>query len=188
MSALLRIEGLNKSFGGVRPLAEVDLDIPPGVTFGVIGPNGAGKTTLFNVLTGYIRPDYGRVVLSGREITGYPPHRIWRMGIGRTFQITHVFGSLTVLENVLIGIHSCYRRNLKWYWPSKGYSRDKAEGLLELVRLSPQRGIRPAALPLPDQKRLELAIALATEPRLLLLDEPTAGMGTADREGAFPDN
>lgn len=181
MSELLTVEGVSKSFGGLRVLDGISLRVAEGETFGLIGPNGAGKTTLFNVLTGYIRPDSGRVMLNGLDITGYPPHRICGVGVGRTFQITKVFPSMTAFENVMVGVQCGRRQNLNMIWPAKRLARDKTEGLLELVGLGGSHGVRAQALSYPDQKRLELAVALAADPCVLLLDEPTAGMSAQAR-------
>lgn len=182
---LLLVEGVRKAFGGVTALNAVTLAVPAGQTRAIIGPNGAGKTTLFNVLTGFLRPDAGRVVFRGREITGTPAHRMPALGISRTFQITAVFRHLTVLENVQVALAARAGRIFDLASRLKGLQRPRALELLEVVGLAGERD-RPAAhLALGDRKRLELALALAAEPELLLLDEPTAGMAPAERLAAI---
>lgn len=177
----LRVERVSKYFGGVRALDDVSLDVPQGATVGLIGPNGAGKTTLFNVLTGYTRPDGGRVYLRGRDVTNLPPHRICQAGVGRTFQITKVFRDLTAFENVMVAAFAGQKRSLTLYWPAKGMATGETGKLLELVGLGRQLKVRAGNLSHPDQKRLEIAVALAGNPSLLLLDEPTSGMSVQDR-------
>jgi branched-chain amino acid transport system ATP-binding protein len=178
---VLSVEGLSKRFGGLHALAGVDLAVAQGEFRAIIGPNGAGKSTFFNTLTGLLLADAGRVRFEGREVTGMPPHLLTRMGIGRTFQITSVFHELTALENVQVALLARAQRTWS-VWPrARLMHLERARALLERVGLG--AGLeRPAGtLSHGDQKRLELAIALAGEPRLLLLDEPTAGMAAQER-------
>jgi branched-chain amino acid transport system ATP-binding protein len=178
---ILRVEALAKRFGGVAALGGVDLVVAPGEFRAIIGPNGAGKSTFFNTMTGLVRPDSGRVVFEGREVTGEPPHILARKGVGRTFQITSVFHDLTALENVQIALLAHARRTWSM-WPCAGtIFTQRARELLALVGLAAGTTRMAGALAHGDQKRLELAIALAGAPRLLLLDEPTAGMAARER-------
>jgi branched-chain amino acid transport system ATP-binding protein len=178
---ILRVQGLAKRFGGLEALGGVDLSVAKGDFRAIIGPNGAGKSTFFNTMTGLLRPDAGRVVFEGRDVTGEPPHRLARRGVGRTFQITSVFHDLTALENVQVSLLAHARRNWS-VWPEAGALHvERARELLALVGLAANAGRQAGTLAHGDQKRLELAIALAGEPRLLLLDEPTAGMAAQER-------
>ncbi|MHB2168689.1 ABC transporter ATP-binding protein [Alsobacter sp. R-9] len=168
MSVLLSVEGVTKRFRGLVAVDNVSLNVADGEIFAVIGPNGAGKTTLFNIIAGVYRPDTGRVLIEGAEVTGLPPERICAAGVGRTFQIVRPFPGLSVAENALIGglaradtVHG---------------ARQRAEETLRLLDLWDKRGQKAASLTLPDRKRLEVARALATAPRLLLLDEVMAGL------------
>ncbi len=168
MTALLEVEKITKTFRGLRAVADVSLTIEVGALAALIGPNGAGKTTLFNVIAGVFKPDDGRVLLDGQDITGLRPDRICDAGIGRTFQLVKPFAELTVLENVTVGALHKHGRVTQ--------ARDHAVGFLELLELDAKRHQMAANLTLPDRKRLEVARALATEPRLLLLDEVMAGL------------
>jgi branched-chain amino acid transport system ATP-binding protein len=154
---------------------EVSLTVAAGDLLGIIGPNGAGKTTLFHVISGYFRPDEGRVVFDGRDVTGLPAHAISRLGLTRTFQIVKPFGNLSVLDNVMIG--ALTRR------ASTREARADAERVIDLCGLGPHAGARARALPLALRKRLEVARALATQPRLLLLDEVMAGLNPTELAG-----
>jgi branched-chain amino acid transport system ATP-binding protein len=178
---ILRVESLAKRFGGLEALGGVSLSVEPGEFRAIIGPNGAGKSTFFNAMTGLLHPDAGRVIFEGRDVTGEPPHRLVRRGVGRTFQITSVFGDLAALENVQISLLA-HARQAWSVWPkARALHAERARELLELVGLG-AAATRPAGtLSHGDQKRLELAIALAGRPRLLLLDEPTAGMAAQER-------
>ena len=180
---VLEAIGLRKAWGGVAAVDGVSLAVQPGEMLALIGPNGAGKSTCFNMLNGQIRPDGGQVRLMGRDITGLPPRRVWRLGVGRTFQVTATFGSMTVLDNVRMALLSHHRR-LAGFW-RPGASLFEAESLaaLEQVGLAAQADRSCGVLAYGDLKRLELAIALANAPRLLLMDEPTAGMAPAERAG-----
>jgi branched-chain amino acid transport system ATP-binding protein len=177
---IFRIEGLEKRFGGVQALGGVSLDIAPREFRAVIGPNGAGKSTLFNTVTGLHRPDAGQVFFEGRPVTGLAPHLLARMGIGRTFQITHIFPELSSLQNVQVALLAHGRRTWSLWSAARRMHAEGARELLALVGLA--GGDRSAGtLSHGDKKRLELAIALAGRPRLLLLDEPTAGMAAQER-------
>ena len=180
-SPILRVESLVKRFGGLLALGGVDLAVEAGEFRAIIGPNGAGKSTFFNILTGLLRPDSGRVAFEGRDITGEPPHRVARRGVARTFQITSVFPDLSALENVQVALLAHARRSWS-VWPrARALGAERAHELLALVGLAASAAKPAGTLAHGDQKRLELAIALAGEPRLLLLDEPTAGMAAPER-------
>jgi branched-chain amino acid transport system ATP-binding protein len=178
---VLETRGLSKSFGGVRAVAGVDLAMPRGEIRALIGPNGAGKTTFFNLLTGQLRADAGRVLLKGEPITGLPPYAVWRRGVSRTFQITATFPSLTALENVQVARLSHLGKTYALLERARGMQAEEAGALLEQVGLGDQAGRVAAVLAYGDLKKLELAVALANDPELLLLDEPTAGMAPAER-------
>jgi branched-chain amino acid transport system ATP-binding protein len=170
---LLATRGLTKFFGGLCALDRVDLELRDGEILGVIGPNGAGKTTLFSLIAGSVRPTSGQVLLDGKPVTGLPAHRCVRAGIVRTHQIVRPFSNLTVFENVLVAaIHS--RR------PGAGHARDRAAEVLDFVGLGDRTAHLPGALTLVGRKRLELARALATVPRVLMLDEVVAGVNPAE--------
>jgi len=180
-SPILRIQGLAKRFGGLQALGGVDLALERGEFRAIIGPNGAGKSTLFNTMTGLLQPDAGRVFLERQDVTGKPPHVLARMGVARTFQITSVFHDLTSLENVQVSLLA-HARGTWSAWPrARTQHVSRARELLELVGLGGSAERKAGTLSHGDQKRLELAIALAGEPRLLLLDEPTAGMAAQER-------
>ncbi len=178
---LLRVDSLEKHFGGLTALGGVSLAVERGEFRAIIGPNGAGKTTFFNTLTGLHRPDAGSVHLEGREITGRSPHALARLGIGRTFQITSVFPELTARENVQVALLAHARRTWSVLGVARRFQIARGEQLLALVELAGTETRLAGTLAHGDQKRLELAIALAAEPRLLLLDEPTAGMAAQER-------
>jgi branched-chain amino acid transport system ATP-binding protein len=174
---------VSKSFGGLAAVDRVSLDVAPRQIFSIIGPNGAGKTTLFNVLTGLHRPDGGRVVFGGCDIAGLTPDRVAALGIGRTFQNIRLFGAMTVFENVLVGLHGGLRYGYlhallrtRRFLNSERKARERALELLEYVGLRPRTAELARNLPYGEQRRLELARALALKPSLLLLDEPAAGM------------
>ena len=173
MSPILAISGLSKQFGGVTALAGVDLAIEEGEILGVVGPNGSGKTTLFNVVTGVHRPSGGNVLFRGRDITGLKPHAISRAGIGYTFQQAMAFAGLGVLENVQIAGEHVRAGGTTNPWPTP-------QALLDFVGLSALGGEKAGVLPFGSLRLLGLALALATRPSLLLLDEPAAGLN--DRE------
>ncbi len=179
--AVLEVRGLTKSFGGVTAVDRVDFDLGEGELLALIGPNGAGKTTCFNMLNGQLRPDAGSVTLLGKQLVGLRPRRIWRLGVGRTFQITATFASMTVRENVQMALISRHRQLLRVWHVAAGHHRDEADGLLQRVGMADQVERAASVLAYGDLKRLELAIALANGPRLLLMDEPTAGMAPKER-------
>jgi branched-chain amino acid transport system ATP-binding protein len=180
---LLTAQMVRKEFGGLVAVNDVDFTIPEGAIVSLIGPNGAGKTTFFNMLTGVYKPTGGRIVFAGEDITGKPPHAITERGIGRTFQNIRLFQNMTSLENVLVGMHSRLKggiiRSILHTPGIKREERDaieRARELLKFVALERRDDATANSLPYGDQRRLEVARALATEPKLLLLDEPTAGM------------
>jgi len=181
VSAVLRVEGLSKSFGGVHAVRGVGFEVAAGELLAMIGPNGAGKSTCFNMLNGQLTPDSGSVELLGQSIVGLPPRRIWRLGVGRTFQITATFPSMTVAENVQMALISFHHRTLGFWSRAAGLYRDRALELLAKVGMADQADRACGVLAYGDLKRVELAVALANEPRLLLMDEPTAGMAPQER-------
>ena len=168
MSPLLSVAGVSKRFRGLLAVGNVSLDVMERDIFAIIGPNGAGKTTLFNTICGVFRPDGGTIAFAGERIDGHPPDEVCRRGIGRTFQLVRPFPGLSVLDNVVVG--ALLRHT------SVEDARPRAEEVLRRLDLFNQRHQRAASLTLPDRKRLEVARALATEPRLLLLDEVMAGL------------
>lgn len=182
-SSVLRVEGLSKSFGGLQAVSNVSFDVRSGELLALIGPNGAGKTTCFNMLMGQLKPSSGEVFLNGERITGWQPRRIWRKGVGRTFQITGTYPSMTVIENVQMALISHHRRLFSVMPFATHLYRSEAMALLELVGMPEQAERACAILAYGDLKRLELAIALCHEPTLLLMDEPTAGMAPKERIG-----
>ena len=179
--ALLAVEHLSKSFGGLAAVKDVSFALHAGEMLALIGPNGAGKTTCFNMVGGQLAPDAGTVRLAGTPITGLRPDAIWRLGVGRTFQIAETFASLTVLENVQMALLSHARRVLRAWTPARVQFRAEALALLEGVGMAAQAERATSVLAYGDVKRVELAMALAHAPRLLLMDEPTAGMAPAER-------
>ncbi len=180
MSRLV-VENLQRSFGGVKAVRGVSFSLAQGEVLALIGPNGAGKTTCFNLLNGQLRPDSGTVRLDGVDLVGLPPRRIWRLGVGRTFQITATFASMTVRENVQMVFLSCRRRLFGLWRPAVREFRDEAQALLERVGMGAQADRPCGVLAYGDLKRVELAMALASDPKILLMDEPTAGMAPAER-------
>ncbi len=178
---VLETRGLSKSFGGVRAVDGVSLALPKGEIRALIGPNGAGKTTFFNMLTGQLQADAGQVLFKGQRLSGLPPWAVWRRGISRTFQITATFATLTALENVQVARLSHARRTYALLVRASRLEVEAARGLLEQVGLGSQAGRLAAVLAYGDLKKLELAMALANDPEVLLLDEPTAGMAPAER-------
>ena len=179
--SVLSVRGLTKRFGGVVAVSDVSFALERGEFLALIGPNGAGKTTCFNMLNGHLRPDAGRVALDGTDITGLAPRKVWRMGVGRTFQITQTFASMTVAENVQMALISAHRRTLNLTARATGLYRAEADALLATVGMADGAGRAAAELAYGDLKRLELAVALAHHPKVLLMDEPTAGMAPAER-------
>jgi branched-chain amino acid transport system ATP-binding protein len=177
----LAVEHLAKSYGGVRAVDGVSFALARGEFLALIGPNGAGKTTCFNMLNGQLRPDAGRVLLDGRDVTGLSPRQICRLGVGRTFQITQSYASMSVIENVQLALLAHHRRIFSFLPRVAGLYRDAAMDLLERVGMAAQAGRLCGVLAYGDLKRVELAVALAPAPTLLLMDEPTAGMAAQER-------
>jgi branched-chain amino acid transport system ATP-binding protein len=167
--------------GGVQAVRDVSFAVDAGEVVALIGPNGAGKTTCFNMLNGQLRPDSGEIALGGRSVVGLRPHQVWRLGVGRTFQVTATFSSMTVRENVQVALLSHHGRLFSLGKPARRFLVDEADALLARVGMQ-QEAARPCAvLAYGDLKRVELALALANRPRLLLMDEPTAGMAPGER-------
>ncbi|WP_410821408.1 ABC transporter ATP-binding protein [Micromonospora sp. 050-3] len=180
--ALLSARGLTRDFRGFRAVDDVDLDVASDSVHALVGPNGAGKTTLFNLLTGFLRPSGGRIELAGRDVTGLPPEQVARLGVARSFQITSLFPQLSAREHVALALQS--PSGLGWrFWRSAklmGRYTERADELLAMVGLAELAQTPSAALAYGRKRALELAIALALDPTVLLLDEPTAGMGLED--------
>src|SRR5947209_3807505 len=179
--SVLCVRNLSKAFGGVHAVENVSFDVGEGEFLALIGPNGAGKSTCFNMINGQLAPDRGDIEFANRSIVGFKPRDIWRLGVGRTFQIAATFGSMTVAENVQMALISHAGETLACWRPAAARHRARALDLLAQVgmREAADRACRELAY--GDVKRVELAIALTNEPRLLLMDEPTAGMGPTER-------
>jgi branched-chain amino acid transport system ATP-binding protein len=175
MSALLEVDAVAKRFGGLVAVKNVSFTVAAGDIAGILGPNGAGKTTLFNLLTGFIAADTGHIVFDGHSIRGLKPHRIVNRGLARTFQLTRPFIGMSVVENVVVG---CLAPRVR----GSGSTEDRARRMLDAVGLGAKADLPVDVLPYGDLRRLEIARALATNPRLLLLDEPFAGLGTSEIE------
>jgi branched-chain amino acid transport system ATP-binding protein len=180
---ILVAEGIRKEFGGLVAVNDVDFVVPRAKVVSLIGPNGAGKTTFFNMLTGVYKPTAGKVILLGEDVTGKPPHAITERGVGRTFQNIRLFQNMTALENVLVGMHARLKANLfasvlrtPKVNREEAQARERGRALLAFCGLGRRESVIARNMPYGDQRRLEVARALATEPQLLLLDEPTAGM------------
>jgi branched-chain amino acid transport system ATP-binding protein len=178
---LLTVSHLSKSFGGVKALDDISFELAPGELLALIGPNGAGKSTTFNIVNGQLATDTGSIRLDGQEMLGLKPRDIWRLGVGRTFQIADTFSSLTVVENVQMALLSCDRRLLSMWPRAVNHRRADALALLDQVGMAAQADRPCSVLAYGDVKRVELAMALANQPRLLLMDEPTAGMAPKER-------
>lgn len=179
--SLLSVEGLSKSFGGVVAASRVSFSLEAGELLAMIGPNGAGKSTIFNMLGGQLRPDAGRIALEGRDITALAPRRLWRLGVGRTFQVAQTFISMTLVENVQMALISLKGRSRAWWPDVRDLYRAEALELLDRVGMGAGADHPCSELAYGDVKRVELAIALAGAPKLLLMDEPTAGMAAKER-------
>src|SRR5436309_15744652 len=177
---MLEVRDVRKAFDGFQAVGGVTLGVARGQIAAIIGPNGAGKTTFFNLVTGHLRPDAGVVILNGRDITGLAPHDVCRLGMGRSFQRTNIFPRLTVFENVQAAFISHRGRGLSFFARVEGLYRDETYAVLESVGLQDKAGEVSGFLSHGNQKQLELGIALASEPELLLLDEPTAGMSATE--------
>jgi branched-chain amino acid transport system ATP-binding protein len=180
---IMVVQNLRKEFGGLVAVNDVDFTVPRGKVISLIGPNGAGKTTFFNMLTGVYKPTSGHITFLGQDVTGKPPHAITERGVGRTFQNIRLFQNMTALENVLVGMHTKLKANLftsilrtRRVKREEVAARERARELLSFAGLNRSEETVARNLPYGDQRRLEVARALATEPQLLLLDEPTAGM------------
>ena len=178
---LLEVRELSRAFGGVQAVDGVSFTLDRGRLLALIGPNGAGKTTCFNIINGQLAPDQGSIRLDGRELVGLAPHRIWRLGVGRTFQITATYPSMTVCENVQMALLSHHRKLLSFKGHAAALYREEALTLLERVGMVEQEDRPCSVLAYGDLKRVELAVALANAPSLLLMDEPTAGMSPGER-------
>ncbi len=188
MSTSLKLESLSRHFGGLKVLQDVNLEIPQGGIFGLIGPNGAGKTTVFNLITGLLPPTGGQITFHGQPLAGLTPHGITRMGIARTFQNIRLFKDMTLLENVMVGMHAQLKYSGFGLLATSGLfrseerrARERARELLSWVRLEGKAHEKADSLSYGEQRKLELARALATEPKLLLLDEPVAGMNSSEK-------
>ena len=179
--SVLEVRALSKSFGGVRAVSDVSFAIGEGEFLAMIGPNGAGKTTCFNIINGQLAPDSGEILLGGKDIAGLAPRDIWRRGVGRTFQIAATFHSMTVAENVQMALLSHAGDVHRLWRPAAAMHRERALDLLAHVGMQDAADRPSRELAYGDVKRVELAIALANEPRLLLMDEPTAGMAARER-------
>lgn len=177
----LVVSRLSKSFGGVQAVRDVSFSVEAGQLLAMIGPNGAGKSTCFNLLNGQLSPDSGSARIAGVEVAGKSPRQVWRLGVGRTFQITATFATMTVRENVQTALLSYHRRLASWWPRAAGLYRDEADALLDRVGMADQTERPCSVLAYGDLKRVELAMALANRPQLLLMDEPTAGMAPAER-------
>ncbi|MSP03988.1 MAG: ABC transporter ATP-binding protein [Acetobacteraceae bacterium] len=179
---MLKVENLVKSFGGVAATRDVTLDFPAGSLTAVIGPNGAGKTTLFNLITGHLKPDSGKILLDGENIVGLSPAQVVHRGLGRAFQVASIFPSLTVLEAMTAAVtsHQGVSGNMWRRFPTDA-AQNRAKEHLELLGLADVGGLLSKNLSHGDQKLLDIGLALALEPKVLLLDEPTAGMGPEER-------
>jgi len=178
---LLSVQHLSKSFGGVAAARDVSFTLERGEMLAIIGPNGAGKSTVFNMVGGQLRPDRGAGLLDGQNITTASPQKRFRLGVGRTFQVAQTFLSMSVAENVQMALVSCHRESEALWSPARARYRDEAIALLEQVGMAGAADASCSALAYGDVKRVELAIALAGQPKLLLMDEPTAGMAARER-------
>jgi branched-chain amino acid transport system ATP-binding protein len=179
--SILSIRNLSKAFGGVHAVDNVSFDLREGEFLAMIGPNGAGKSTCFNMINGQLEPDSGEILFRGHSISGLRPRNIWRLGVGRTFQIAATFGSMTVAENVQMALISHAGQTYRAWRPAAAHHRSRALELLQQVGMADAADRACRVLAYGDVKRVELAIALANEPRLLLMDEPTAGMAPRER-------
>ena len=179
--SLLQVDNISKAFGGVKAVQNVSFSLEAGELLALIGPNGAGKTTSFNMVGGQLKPDSGQVLLNGKAISGLPPRAIWRLGVGRTFQIAQTFASLPVIENVQMALLSANRKIFHWWPRAASHRKADARALLAQVNMQAQADRPCSDLAYGDVKRVELAMALAHDPLLLLMDEPTAGMAPGER-------
>ncbi len=182
---LLRVEKMTKSFAGFVAVHDVNLTVEKGQMACIIGPNGAGKSTLFNLITGHLQPTEGRIFFHDRDITGLPPYKICQLGMGRSFQRTNIFPRLSVFDNVQVAVLVHHKKTLNCFTPSKKLVQGETYALLEQVGLVDEAQSIGGMLSYGFQKQLELGIALASEPKLLLLDEPTAGMSPQETTNAI---
>ena len=186
---ILEVKGINKRFGGLQALGNVNLSVAENTTHAIIGPNGAGKSTLLNVLVGKLIPDSGSVMFDGQSVLGRKPHEINQMGISRVFQTPEIFGDLTVMENVMIPCFAkrdgAFRMHAIESVFSEGEIRDQAEAILADVNMLEKRNMIASSMSRGDKRRLEMAMCLVQDPKLLLLDEPTAGMARADTQNTI---
>ena len=181
MDKVLEVREIAKSFGGVQAVNNLSFDLSAGRMLAMIGPNGAGKSTCFNLINGQLHPDRGSITILGKRINGSRPRQVWKLGVGRTFQITATFASMTVLENIKMALLSYHRRSRSPFTRVRRLYSDESMELLKLVGIEEQYDRACGILAYGDLKRVELAAALANKPKLLLMDEPTAGMGRAER-------
>ena len=179
--SLLKVSGLGKSFGGVKAVDGISFELAAGELLALIGPNGAGKSTTFNMVNGQMRADAGSIQLDGQELIGLAPRDIWRLGVSRTFQIAETFSSLTVVENVQMALLSSDRKLFAMWRRAAEHKREEALLLLDQVSMKAQADRPCSVLAYGDVKRVELAMAMANQPKLLLMDEPTAGMAPKER-------
>ena len=186
--SMLSIRGVGKHFGGLQVLQDVNIEVPGGAIFALIGPNGAGKTTVFNLVTGLLRPSSGSIAFQGQDLAGIAPHKITRLGIARTFQNIRLFPDMTLLQNVMVGRHHLTSYSglaalfaLPSFREAERRSRERALELLSWVKLDHKSEATADNLSYGEQRKLEFARALATEPKLLLLDEPVAGMNSSEK-------
>jgi branched-chain amino acid transport system ATP-binding protein len=182
MATILKVQNLYKAFGGVKAVIDVSFSLEEGQLLAMIGPNGAGKSTCFNLINGQLRPDHGDIVIREKSVNGSKPRDVWNMGVGRTFQITSTFASMSVLENVQMALLSYHRRTKSLLKRVSRLYVDESMALLKLLDIDNQADRACGVLAYGDLKRVELAVALANNPKLLLMDEPTAGMGPAERQ------
>ena len=181
MVKALEVKNLSKSFGGVKALDRIGFDLAPGQIIAMIGPNGAGKSTCFNLISGQLHPDEGSIKIYGQDVIGLKPQHIWALGVGRTFQVTSTFASLTVLENIQVALASFHKKTRSPVRKLKNLFRPEALELLHLVGIPHHANHVCGLLAYGDLKLVELAVALTNQPRLLLMDEPTAGMEPSER-------
>jgi branched-chain amino acid transport system ATP-binding protein len=179
--SLMTVSNLGKSFGGVKAVDGISFELAAGELLALIGPNGAGKSTTFNMVNGQLRANVGSIKFDGHELVGLQPREIWRLGVGRTFQIAETFASLTVVENVQMALLSADRKLFSMWRKAADHKRDEAIALLDQVGMAAQADRPCSVLAYGDVKRVELAIAMANRPKLLLMDEPTAGMAPKER-------
>jgi branched-chain amino acid transport system ATP-binding protein len=182
MTTILEVHNLDKAFGGVRAVIDVSFSLQEGELLAMIGPNGAGKSTCFNLINGQLRPDRGKIVIMGKSVNGSKPRDVWKLGVGRTFQITSTFASMSVVENVQMALLSYHRRTKSLLKKVSRLYVDESMKLLDLLGIEDQADRACGVLAYGDLKRVELAVALSNNPKLLLMDEPTAGMGPAERQ------